>query len=282
MRVARVVAAFLLTLGLFWLAPPQLRLTEPSDFLDATLAEFLFDHQTVNRAPAGEAPLLSARVTTPRDTSEFAVVVRYRCGNDETWQESPMPRVAGSFDLHSASLPAEPKGEFCNYHLELREANGTLLARLPEEPANEIQLAFVGEVPIWLRAVRIGSLFLGTMFAWISLFNALALRRPQVRLPRLANRVVVTAILLPVGGIFASAAVTYAARGYYWDGWPLGDNPEQTAWLIASAYWFGLTLLMLNNIFALKSGKRKIMAGVLTLAVVVGFVLVLIAYLTGA
>lgn len=281
MRIARVVAAFLLTLGLFWIAPPQLRLVEPSDFLGATLDEYLFDHQTINRAPAGEAPYISARVTTPKDTSEFEVIVHYRCGDEPSWQDVAMPRVVGSFDLHSTTLPVQPRGKYCFYHLELRDADDSLLARLPEDPVSEIRLSFVGEVPIWLRALRIGSIFLGTMFAWISLFNALSLRQPQLRLPRLANRVIVTTILLLLGGILAGAAVKYAARGYFWDGWPLGDNPEQSAWLLASAYWIGLTLMVLNNIFALRSGKRKIIAGVVTLAVVAGFVLVLIAYLTG-
>lgn len=281
MRVARVIAAFLLTLALFWIAPPQLRLGGQSEFLDATLAEYLFDHQTVQRARAEEPVTLTARVTTPRDTSEFRVVVVYRLQRDSTWHEVYMPLDIGSFDSHSATLPAGKKGSFFRYHLELRDKEGNLLARLPDDPKQEIRIAFVGQVPVWLRAARIGSLFLGTMFAWLSLFNALALRQPQVRLPRLAKRVFVTTLLLPLGGIVLNAAVKYASRGFLWNGWPLGRDVEQTAWLIACLYWIGLTLVMLRNIFALKTGKRKVMAGLVTLSVAGGFALVLFAYLTG-
>jgi hypothetical protein len=277
-----VLAAFLLTLGLFWLSPPQQQSRIESEFLDATLAEYLFDHQSLVRAPADEPAPLSVRVTTPRDTSEFSVLVSHCLDSSATRQEYEMPRASGSLDLHMVMLPAQAKGQSCFYHLELRSAGGELLARLPEEAGREVRLAFVGQVPVWLRVVRIGSLFLGTMFAWLSLFNALALRRPQVRLPRLAHRVVVTTILLPIGGIIAGAAVKYAALGYFWDGWPLGDNVEQTTWLVACLYWIGLTLIMWRNIFALRTGKRKVVADVVTLSVVAGFVLVLFAYFTGA
>ena len=242
MRLIRVLLAFLLTLALFWVSPPLAPPESQGRFLESVTRQFLLDHVAVTRHQEISDPRLQVRVTTPVDTSDFRLMVHCCRDDDSSGSRSKlMPRVPGTFDLYAANLPAQEPGAQYRYHIELQDQSGKMLARLPEDTTEFITLQFLGQVPVWLLAVHIASLFFAAMFACLALIDTAWSRREDLKLRKLSQKVLTATALRLLGGFVTSAAVSQARRGLLWAGWPRGQDPAQTFWSAVILYWIVLT-----------------------------------------
>lgn len=281
MRLIRVLIAFLLTLILFWVSPPFAPDNSDNRFLEAVTRDFLVDHTVLSRFSGEGSPRLTARVTTPLDTSSFKLLV-YCCQHDSTGAVGKiMPRMPGTYDLHALELPALDKGEVYRYHLELHDSTGALLARLPEKPGQEIELRFLGRAAVWLQIAHLTFLFLAAIFAFLALFDTALPRGEDVRLRKLSQKVLAAGFFLLAGGMIFQAALTLSQRGRIWDGWPLGQDLTQFLWALTAIYWIFLTFVFKGTIFGARSQNNLVPAGGAVLLTLLGVLLVVTAYLVG-
>ena len=142
MKLIRVFFSFLFTLLLFWITPRFTQQTQQRDYFDSAAERFLIDHDAVIRHAVDTDPEVTAWVTTPADTSTYSLNLYYRNETDTNHLKRKLERVAGSYDLHSTTIPHLLKGQSYYYHLELDGADSRLITRIPEEPGREIRLIF--------------------------------------------------------------------------------------------------------------------------------------------
>jgi len=279
LRLFRAVLAFILTLLLFWISP-QLQPNEENQFLDATVQDFLVDHGALTRFYGPGCPELTAHITTPIDTSRFSLQACYQTTDMVEIVRKRMTLAPATLDLYAVSLPCLQKGESYHYHLELHDSVGTLLARLPEIEAGQLTLLFLGQVPVWLLTAHLAFLFLGAMFAWLALFDAVWMRTAKIRLKKLYQKALTATFFLLVGGCITGAVVSHSIRGFFWSGWPFGNDLSQTLWALTVGYWIVLTLLLKGTIFGFKPKKNLVSAGGATVLTLLGVFLIVIVYVT--
>ena len=281
MRFIRVILAFLLTLLLFWLSPGLLENNNQVEFLDATAQNLLVDHTVLCHHSGADDPELSARVTTPLDTSAFRLLVYYSSSDSVARGVKLMSRQEGTLDLHTVTIPHLDISRYYVYHLELRDSADQLLIRLPEREGEEINLLFLGKTPTWLRVLYISSLSLATMLAWLALFDAVWLRSARIRLKKLSQKALVATIFLAIGGIITTAAISKSVYGFFWAGWPFGDYLPHTLWEITVFYWILLTSLFRGTIFGFRAQREIVSAGGATMLTLMGMILLVAVYLVG-
>lgn len=141
-------------------------------------------------------------------------------------------------------------------YLTMAREGGDLVARLPHQPpagklmyrvilqedmervtlgGSPVVIRFKGEVPLAVLIVHVICMFGGMLF---STRAALEFFSPQ---PAYSRLILVTVILLSVGGLVLGPVVQKYAFDAYWTGWPFGtdltDNKTAVAWLAWVIAW---------------------------------------------
>ncbi len=281
MKLVKVFLSFLLTLLLFWITPRFTQQSQERDYFDASAERFLVDHDAVHRQSVDKDPEITAWVTTPADTSAYELNLLYRLASDSNYIAKKMDRVAGSYDLHSSTIPRLPKGQVYYYHLELTTTNGRLIARIPEGKGLDIRLYFEGTPTLALWSVQVGLMYLAAIFGFLSLFDTMTLHRGERRLGRLSRRVLTVAVLLLGGGLIAGTLVSESRFGYLWGGWPVGSNHSQTMVEILIIYWLALPVLFKGTLFHFRPEKNIVSAGGAVILTLIGVLFMIAVYLTG-
>ncbi len=280
MKLVKVFLSFLFTLLLFWITPRFTQQTQQRDYFDSEAERFLIDHDAVNRHSIDDDPEVTAWVTTPADTSSYLLKLLYRNESDTSHLVKLMGQVAGSYDLHSTTVPHLLKGQSYYYHLELTTNEGRQITRIPEEPGREIRLYFEGAPGLILWAVHVGLMYLAAMYGFLSFFDAVTLHRGERKLGKLSHKVFMVALFLLFGGLVAGALVSRSRFGYFWGGWPIGANQAHSMIEILIIYWLALPVLFKGTLFRFKPEKNIVSAGGAVALTLIGVLFMIAVYLT--
>jgi hypothetical protein len=280
LKLFKVFLSFLLTLLLFWYTPRFTQQTQQRDYFESAAEQFQIDHDAINRHSIDDDPEVTASVITPADTSSYLLRLLYRNETDTSHLVKPMGQVAGSYDLHSATIPHLLKGQSYYYHLELTTNEGRPITRIPEEPGREIRLYFEGAPGLFLWAVHVGLMYLAAMYGFLSFFDAVTLHRGERKLGKLSHKVLMVAFFLLFGGLVAGALVSRSRFGYFWGGWPIGANQAHSMIEILIIYWLALPVLFKGTLFRFKPEKNIVSAGGAVVLTLTGVLFMIVVYLT--
>lgn len=191
---------------------------------------------------------------------------------------SPKP---GTLDRYVAVVPRLVQGDDYEYFILLRSIDGPLQLRLPADSSESIRLAFEGKPDLVVWALHIALMYFAALYAFLALFNSLALRISELNLRKLSRKVFVTGLLMLIGSLFAGSLVSLSRFGYLWGGWPFGNDRAQTFIGLLILYWLGLTVIFRGTIFGYKPEKNLVSnTGALVLTLL-GVLFMIIVYLTG-
>lgn len=199
------------------------RLTGPTYPMDGTIEisgsevnyELLRSH-----GGDGDQPV----VVTATDTSISGVLVYRRYPTDDSWIRMEMKREGN--DLVS-QLPHQPPAGKLEYYVQFRKGGYTV--NLPGDES--VVTRFKGAVPNSVLIVHVFLMFIGMLF---SARVGLETFRKEAKLK---NNVIVTTILIFIGGMIMGPVVQKYAFDAYWTGFPFGTDLTDNKTLIALIVW---------------------------------------------
>jgi hypothetical protein len=151
-------------------------------------------------------------------------IVYKRYKTDDPWTRIAL-RAEG--DSLVGYLPHQPPAGKLEYFLELE--NGTTLVRVPEKET--VVTRFKGGVPLGVLIPHVIAMFLAML---ISTRAGIEAFRREGR-PR--TLVMITLVLLAIGGLILGPIVQKYAFGAYWTGFPWGTDLTDNKTLIAFIAW---------------------------------------------
>ncbi len=216
------IFAFLITLG----SAVYQRMTGPSypSRGQVTLGGSEVKYRLPRTQGDGDAQM---RVAIP-DAAVQGQVAWKRYKTKDEWTYLTMAREGGEL---VAALPHQPPAGKLMYRVILqREMERVTLGGAP------VVIRFKGEVPLAVLVVHVICMFGGMLF---STRAALEFFSPA---PSYSWLILVTVILLSVGGLVLGPVVQKYAFDAYWTGWPFGadltDNKTAVAWLAWVIAWW--------------------------------------------
>jgi hypothetical protein len=188
-------------------------------------------------------------VTAPNAVAGSLEWRRHRTG--DAWTTVPMQRRGGTL---VAMLPPQPPAAKLAYRVTV-EAGGQRVA-IPERET--VVIRYTGEVPPFIMIPHI-LLMIGSM-----LVSARAGLECFAKAPRLRVFTLWTLGILFVGGMVFGPLVLKYAFGFWWSGWPLGNDITDNKTLIALAGWLVATLA----VFRARNAKPWVLAAAVVMFVV--------------
>jgi hypothetical protein len=185
---------------------------------------------TLERTHKGATPH-EVRVSAPDGVTGSVEWRRHK--TDDAWTTVPMGRDGAGL---VASLPPHPPAAKLAYRVNV-EAGGESMA-IPERET--VVIRYTGEVPPFVMIPHI-VLMLTSM-----LLSARAGLECFARAPRLRPYTLWTLGILFVGGMVFGPLVLKYAFGFWWSGWPLGNDITDNKTLIALAGWIAATFAVLR------------------------------------
>ncbi|MFI5251271.1 MAG: hypothetical protein ACHQQQ_02465 [Bacteroidota bacterium] len=204
---------------------------------------------TLNRSHAGSTncPV----VVTTNDESVQGVLEWKRYKSDDPWTSQKM-----TFQNNTlvGELPAQPPAGKLEYHVKL--SDGTESQNLPENES--VVVRFHGDIPPYILIPHILAMF-GGMF--LSARTGIESLRKN---PNLKKLIIVTVMLLLVGGFILGPIVQWFAFNAFWTGWPLGHDLTDNKTAVAIVAWI-VALAMLKR--SKKPHRWALGAAIVTLVV---------------
>ncbi len=282
MSSVKTFLAFILTLLLFAVAPRMNKGTSDAGYFDNTAGGFIIDHSSIGKYSRSGDPEIEVWVASPDDSIKFSLMLNYRSGGSGAYSQLGLTRNAESLDRYSTELPRLGRGEYYEYFIELSTSDNDVTLRLPEDEKSQITLLFEGSPSLVIWGAHVGVMFIAAMYAFLALFNAFGLRSSNEKnLKKLSRKVFITGIMMLLGTALIGSFVSHIRFGYYWGGWPLGDNHTQTYLELLILYWLGLTVVFKGTIFGFKPEKNFVsVPGAISLTLV-GVLFMIVVYLAG-
>lgn len=281
MSSVKTFLAFLLTLLLFAVAPKLNKDTSNAGYYDNSAGGFVIDHTSPGKYSASGDPTLEVWVAPPNDSVSFTVNFYYRKAGVSEFAVLPMARTPGALDRYFAEVPRLGQGEYYEYNFELVTGDGSLSLRLPQADNSQIALLFEGNPSVVIWCAHVGVMFIAAMYAFLALFNASGLHAYEKNLKKLSRKVFITGVLMLLGTVLLGSIISEIRFGYYWGGWPFGDNRAQTYMELLILYWLGLTVLFRGTIFGFKPEKNYVSIPGAIILTLVGVLFMIAVYLAG-
>jgi len=164
-----------------------------------------------------------------------------RYPTSEAWQEIEMQRSGGFLE---AEVPHQPAAGKVEYRVRLRWTGGELT--LPEDDSRLVA-RFRGDVPAGVLIPHILAMFLSMLFATRAFLEVLRGTEPKA-----VATVLVSMVLLMLGGLLLGPMVQKHAFDAYWTGWPNGTDLTDNKTLVAFLAWLPAA------VFALRGRSQRI------------------------
>ncbi len=165
-----------------------------------------------------------AEITIEGAAKDLNAVVKFRkFKTKEEWQEAKFEK---SEDKYIAKLPPQPPAGKLEYKVFVSAAGRELTLR--EEP---VVIRFKGPVPMYILIPHILLMFTAMLYStrtgiegfWDS--------------PKTKNMILITIVLLAIGGLILGPVVQKYAFGAFWTGWPFGHDLTDNKTFVAFAAW---------------------------------------------
>lgn len=166
---------------------------------------------------------LKVSITSP-DTAVQAWVKYRRFKSHDAWQRIDLVRDG---DMLAAYLPAQPSAGKLIYTVSAAKGEGPAVA-LTTEP---VIARYKGGVPAWVLLPHILIMFMAMLIANRTGLEALDSRG------RTKRKMLLTIILLFIGGFILGPVMQKFAFGAYWTGFPFGTDLTDNKTLIAMLFW---------------------------------------------
>ncbi len=239
-------AAVLLTLALAVfqrLSGPTYPLREQLTLNDTTIS------LTLRRTHPGDGGL---QIVVPEAPPGLNGAVRWRrYPTQEDWLTVPLVRAGTTL---RAELPHQPPAGKIEYAVKL-ELAGTE-AMVPS--AKPVIARYRGEVSARVLIPHILTIFLAMLLATRAMLDRLAIASDR----RL--KILLTMVMLLLGGALLGPLVQLQAFGAYWTGWPLGNDLTDNKMAVAIAAWLPATVLALRR----RQTRWSVIAGWIVMMVV--------------
>lgn len=281
MSSVRTFLAFILTLLLFAVAPQLNKDASDAGYFNDRAGGFIIDHTSLGRYSRSGDPQLEVWVVPPNDSVQFTLTLHYRSGGLGDYSRLPLLRNPETLDRYSTELPRLGRGESYQYYVQLSTLDGTVSLRLPKQENSDVTLLFEGNPSLIIWGAHVGVMFFAAWFAFLALFNAFGLRSKEKNLKKLSRKVFITGLLMLLGTALIGSFVSHIRFGYYWGGWPFGDNREQTYMELLILFWLGLTVLFRGTIFGFKPEKNFVSVPGAIALTLVGVLFMILVYLAG-
>ncbi len=205
------------------------------------------------RSHGGEGGL-TVRITVPKGMR--GTLLWRRFPTSDPWRADEM-RPDG--DAIAAVIPHQPPAGKVEYRIELVGTTGASHLVPTDRP---VVARFKGAVPAWVLVPHIAAMFAALMAATRAAMGAAVGPAFSVRRP-----VLVSGLLLVLGGLVLGPIVQRYAFGAFWTGWPLGDDLTDTKTLIGAVAWTPAVVTALRG-RAPRFARAAILCGWLVLMVV--------------
>ncbi len=279
MSQLRLFLAFLLTLLLFAAASRFSIRPSEATYLQTRGAGYVFDH-TSPGIVSGD-PLIEAFVVVPNDSAAFDLKLYYRPSGQLEFDSLPLLRSPAALDRYQIDLPQLSRGQVYEYFLTLRPHADNVLLRLPKMQASTMKVFFEGRPGLVAWAIHVVLMAIAALYAFTALFNAFSLRKIEKHLKKLSRKVSLAALFMLIGTATAGAVVSHGRFGYYWGGWPLGDDLGQTWLALLIVYWIGLTVIFRGTIFGFDPEKEHIPVPAAVTLTLAGVLFMIAVYVAG-
>ena len=281
MSSVRTFFAFILALLLFAIAPRINKDSINAGYYENAAGGFVVDHTSIGKYSRSADPILEVWVAPPSDSVTFALTVEFRRQSEGDFTSAAMNKNPETLDRYFVQLPRLGRGEYYEYFFELTAGDGSQVLRLPQDENARIMLLFEGRPSLVVWAAHVGVMFIAAMFAFQALFSVFGLRAYEKNLKRLSRKVFITGVLMLLGTALIGSLVSHTRFGYYWGGWPFGDNRTQTYMELLILYWLGLTMLFRGTIFGFKPEKNFVSVPGAIVLTLVGVLFMIVVYLAG-
>ncbi len=255
--------------------------TSDAGYFDNAAGGFIIDHTSAGKYSRSGDPEIEAWVAGPDDSVKFTLLLNYRSGGSGAYSQLALTRNAETLDRYSTTLPRLGRGEFYEYYIELLTDDNRMALRLPASDNLQITLLFEGSPSLMVWGAHVGVMFIAAMYAFLALFNSFGLHSYEKNLKKLSRKVFITGVLMLLGTVLIGTFVSYIRFGYYWGGWPFGDNRSQTYIELLILYWLGLTVLFRGTIFGFKPEKNFVSVPGAIVLTLVGVLFMVVVYLAG-
>ncbi|MGB5108122.1 MAG: hypothetical protein WBP29_06675 [Candidatus Zixiibacteriota bacterium] len=281
MSSVRTFFAFILALLLFAIAPRINKDSINAGYYDNSAGGFVIDHTSSGKYSRSADPILEVWVAPPADSVPFNLMLNFRREGLGNFTSTVMSKNPETLDRYFVQLPRLGRGEYYEYYFELVTSDDSLKLRLPQDENSRITLLFEGRPSLMIWGAHVGVMFLAAMYAFQALFSVFGLRAYERNLKRLSRKVFVTGLLMLLGTALIGFFVSQIRFGYYWGGWPFGDNRTQTYLELLILYWLGLTIVFRGTIFGFKPEKNFVSVPTAIVLTLVGVLFMIIVYLAG-
>jgi len=236
LKIIRIIAAIVLTLGLLYVA----RITSEGrpEYREYRENGFAFEKTTVPKAPENALATIPVTIKGPLSENVRPVLRYYRAEYGEApptapnrYQTRPLSLVDSLTGLYEGQLRTAARGYRHYYWFEIRDHTGGLRAKFTDKDGTPFVLKHIGHVPDWVLIPHIVFMFATVFCIMLATVYAMRLVFGSQEVRPMARLLLWAAIFVFLGGGPFGWAMNYYAFGTIWEGVPFGtdatDNKTQ-------------------------------------------------------
>ncbi len=258
MKIIRIVAALILTIGLLRIARETSR-GHPETVTQMQDA-FTFEMTTVPKAPEDSTARIAVKITGPIQ-ADMSPVLRYAVlGVDNTenpaaYRSTPMVPTDSSANVYFADLKTGPRGGRTYYYIQLTANTDAVLATLLTPDGRPFDVRYIGKVPIPVLVGHIGLMFATVLCVFMAALHALPLLRGGGSVRPMALFFMWATLFAFVGGLPFGFAMNWFVFHSIWEGVPFGTDATDNKTQLLIVYLLLMTLSGLGTLTRGKLGK---------------------------
>ncbi|MCX6826237.1 MAG: hypothetical protein NTV06_03055 [candidate division Zixibacteria bacterium] len=278
MRLLRYSGAFALTLILLILSH-ELSSVRSVD-IKYSSGGLAIKHRTVPKIIDGEPDKIKIRIHSQgKKNLEARLYWTYLPKGAGHHDQISIDMVPMDSNLYAATIPLLSRGRIIEYHINISDTNGNLLARIPKFENESIKLKYQGGVPIYIVVPHISLMFIAVYLAVLALFDAFKIIRGDNGLSSMAGNFRWATVSVFLGGYPFGWAMNYFAFGTIWEGIPFGWDFTDNKTQIVLLYLIMLNLSTLGTLYKNRFGINHFSDKTLGWLGILGFILILGIYI---
>lgn len=282
MKILRYVLAFVITVGMLYLARTNSR--GNPEFITHSENGYTFEYTDITKAFEKDAIELSLIITGPVNENLKPVIRSLKISQAIDTD----PKKYGSFplkpddsveNLYHAQLNIGNKGSKQLYYFEIRDNVGGRTAVFDNPSGNPFVLKSIGHVPGIVLFLHIFCMFASVFLITLGAIKGIELLQNKINTRSLVNTFALAALFAFLGGYPFGFMMNSYAFGTIWEGVPFGtdatDNKTQTLFV----YLLFIVLAGLGSLTKSKIGKDIFSAKTMAVLGIFGFFLMTAIYL---
>ncbi|MFH2050619.1 MAG: hypothetical protein ABIJ12_14390 [bacterium] len=282
MKILRYVLAFVITVGLLYMARTNSR--GNPEFITHTENGYTFEYTDITKASEKETIKLSLKIIGPVYENLRPVFRSLKKSQDintdpKKYALIPMSPDDSAENMYYAQLTTGDKGSKQLYYFEIRDNVGGRPAVFYNPSGNPFVLKSIGHVPIVVLLLHIFCMFASVFLITLGAIKGIELLQDKNNTRPLVITFALAALFAFLGGYPFGFMMNNYAFGTIWEGVPFGTDATDNKTQILFVYLLFLVLVGLGSLTKGKLGKDIFSAKTLGGLGIIGFLLMLAIYL---